>query len=113
MSRKRYLRACACCGKHHKVARRDALACSSGCSAWLRRHPEHLRELREICRQQGVALFAVLRAKARWQAVTVSRPENLSARLPSRSLMQSPTTNTNFSLLALTLVALLAGCPVF
>jgi hypothetical protein len=30
----------------------------------LRRHPEHLRELREICRQQGVALFAVLRAKA-------------------------------------------------
>jgi hypothetical protein len=70
MSRKRYLMACACCGKAHKVARRDALACSNACRVWLRRHPEHLRELREICRQQGVALFAVLQAKVQREMVS-------------------------------------------
>jgi hypothetical protein len=61
--------ACASCGKPHKVTRRDALACSSACRAWLRRHPEQLRELREICRHEGVALFAVLRAQARQEMV--------------------------------------------
>jgi hypothetical protein len=69
MSRKRYLMVCACCGKPHKVARRDALACSNACRAWLRRHPEHLRELRKICRQEGVALLTVLRAKAQQKTV--------------------------------------------
>ena len=70
MNRKRYLIACASCGQPHKVVRRDALACSSPCRAWLRRHPEHLRELREICRREGVALFAVLRAKVQREMVS-------------------------------------------
>jgi hypothetical protein len=45
MSRKRFLIASACCCKADKVARRDALACSSACRAWLRRHPDHVATL--------------------------------------------------------------------
>jgi hypothetical protein len=58
---KRYIIACACCGKRHEVNRSDAVACSPRCRVWLHRHPERLRRLRPFAAFTGnSSLFGLL-----------------------------------------------------
>jgi hypothetical protein len=58
---KRYIIACACCGKRHEVNRSDAVACSTRCRVWLHRHPERLRRLRAFAAFTGnSSLFGLL-----------------------------------------------------
>jgi hypothetical protein len=73
-----YIISCAACDRLHKVSRRDALTCSIRCRVWLKRHPDKLQFLREICRKLEVTLFLMLQAKAR----LALRPE-LEARICS------------------------------
>jgi hypothetical protein len=59
-----YILACVVCGKLFDATGRNALTCSSTCRVWLKRHPEYLQFLREICRKLGMTPFDMLRAEA-------------------------------------------------
>src|SRR5215470_4457948 len=65
LRRRRYFIACAVCGDLLPVKRTDLLTCSFKCRRYLRRHPELLKELRDLCSNiSGATPFRLLQAKA-------------------------------------------------
>jgi hypothetical protein len=60
-----YILACATCDGLFEATRKGKFICSPRCRAYLKRHPEKLEELRDLCElTDGVTPFMVLQARA-------------------------------------------------